>query len=111
MRSQISAKRVLPEIDLDLSRKVFEVGEHGFPLGPKRRNTSGYDDDRPIVPHGVPIGLECLPRGVRTLIPIGERLNSHRLEGGSLLPAGGLDVRTLFHGTHAALPPNRFRYA
>ena len=65
----------------------------------------------PASPIGVVVGGERLGGGVGPVEPEREGRYAELLQLGPLLAPCRLDVVALFGCAHAALPPNRFRYA
>jgi len=95
---------VAAEVDLDLARRVLEVGEGGLPLRSPCRDPAGHPHLGTVFPHAVVVGCERLGGGVGAVEAIGEWRDAELLQLGQLLAPGGLDVIPLLGGAHAALP-------
>src|SRR5204863_2850277 len=89
-----------------------------------RVDPAGDGHPRTMLSHGVLVSVQRLRGGVRPLVPVGEGGYPSGLERGAVLSARHLHERPLLPArtsalvrahalaaAHAALPPNRLRYA
>ena len=111
------AQLVAPQVDLDPARAVLQVQEGRLPLRPHRGDPAGDRDAGPVFAHRVVVGGERFGSGMGALVAVGERGDPRRLQRRTLLAPCRLDERALLIAlvapapAHAALPPNRLRYA
>ena len=105
------AELVTSEIDLDPAGAVFQVEERGLPLRAKPHDATGDRHTRAWIPHRILVQSERLGGQVRAVEPVGEGGHARRLQTCPLGTARLLGHRPLDLLAHAALPPNRLRYA
>src|SRR5215203_332265 len=100
---------VPPEIHLNATRGIFDVAEDNLSLWAPGLDATRNGNLGPIFPHAVGVGGKSLSARMGSLISVRERLNAHGFERRPFVAARCLNIGALLGGTHAALPPNRFR--